>query len=170
MKRGEGIRRMIIQRTVLTGLLVGGIALVAWGAQQVSHVAEMREAIETGQSIAPEAVATTSDEISFEADAPVAADSESNMAGLIYAPDPEAVDLEALRTQMGDMLSRSSEGLTPIRSADGSVVVHLDGRFLNAAVAVPGEDGELVMTHASSVEETAELLGASDDATTDDER
>ena len=62
---------------------------------------------------------------------------------------------------MANMLSRSSAGLEEIRRPDGSVGVHLQGRFMSASVARLGEDGSVETLCTEDMTVAEEFLNAS---------
>jgi hypothetical protein len=71
-----------------------------------------------------------------------------------------AGDEKAAAVGLEKMLSRSAEGLEEVRHPDGSVSVHLDGRFMNASVARIGADGKVETLCAESLDEAQEFLDA----------
>ena len=64
---------------------------------------------------------------------------------------------KAMDEELRQMLSRSSEGLVFVEHPDGRVSVDLQGRFMNAAVAKVGPDGQLDQACVQNAEE-AELF------------
>lgn len=85
--------------------------------------------------------------------------------------DPETGELrvgaEALTdaakadAELDAMLSKSTEGLTPVHHPDGRVSVRLDGRFMSASVARVGDDGAVeTLCTESAAEARAFLQGA----------
>jgi hypothetical protein len=62
--------------------------------------------------------------------------------GVERVPTPADVAGEALLEQM---TSRSTAGLVPVVSADGTISLDLEGRFMNVMLAVPGTGGELTL-------------------------
>lgn len=72
---------------------------------------------------------------------------------------PTREEAKALAEGMKEMVNQSSEGLTPIYHADGSVSVDLQDRFMNIAVAKKNPDGTITDACVSSVPEVNAFLG-----------
>jgi hypothetical protein len=89
-------------------------------------------------------------------------------AGMWAAIDPETGDLipvpagtvtKARDAELARMLSRSTDGLEEVVLPDGSVMVDLQGRFMNASVATIDENGELQTSCVDDADEALHLLG-----------
>ena len=75
---------------------------------------------------------------------------------------PTAAERRAMNQKasghLQNALSRSSEGLVEEKRADGTVGIHLQGRFQTVSVARINADGDVVKDCAVSPETAAELL------------
>jgi hypothetical protein len=58
---------------------------------------------------------------------------------------PTREEQQALHDEIAALTNRSVEGLQPVFHADGTIALHLQGRFLNLSVAHIDADGNLSM-------------------------
>ena len=89
------------------------------------------------------------------------------VAGRDVQVDPQTGQIKPLSTQeaqqMADglkkMLNRSTEGLEPVKEADGSISLDLQGRFKNVAVARVNQDGSIEQSCVDTPEAAANFFG-----------
>lgn len=68
-------------------------------------------------------------------------------------------EAQQLAEGLRGMLNRSSEGLVPVREADGSLSMDLQGRFQNVTVARINEDGTVSESCVDNPEAAANFFG-----------
>jgi hypothetical protein len=68
-------------------------------------------------------------------------------------------EAQQLAEGLKKMLNRSTEGLVPVRQADGSVYIDLQGRFQNVAVARVNPDGSIEQSCVDNPEAAAKFFG-----------
>jgi len=61
--------------------------------------------------------------------------------GRTVEPTPEQI--QALEQAVAEMLSQSTEGLEPVEQPDGTIMLDLDGRFQEIAIATVAPGGEV---------------------------
>lgn len=88
-------------------------------------------------------------------------------SGFRIAIDPETGDLVGMPPaddtfSLDEALSRSSAGLVPVRRPDGSVSVHLQGRFMSASVVRLEADGTLKTLCTDDLEHAKGFLEGED--------
>lgn len=71
---------------------------------------------------------------------------------------PTSDEIQSLTQSLEPALSHSSEGLTEVRNADGSVSVDLQGRFQDAVLAKVNPDGSVEQRCVSSRKEAEAFL------------
>ena len=72
---------------------------------------------------------------------------------------PTVEETQAIVDQVSAFTNRSSEGLTAVRQADGSVKVDLQGRFSGVTLGRENADGTTEVRCVLSMEEAADFLG-----------
>ena len=89
------------------------------------------------------------------------------VAGHDVQVDPQTGQIKPLSPQeaqqlaegLKGMLNKSTEGLEPVREADGSIDLNLQGRFRNVAVARVNSDGTLEQSCVDTPEAGAKFFG-----------
>lgn len=117
---------------------------MAWNVSRVPLLAALALLASAGSAAAEPAKAQNQNALKT---LPTGAEDEPAAAAPLAraaAVAPE-IDLDA-------MTSRSSEGLTQVLHADGTISVDLEGRFMNVVVATPGADGRATVSCVDHVE------------------
>ena len=91
----------------------------------------------------------------------------AGQSGFRIAIDPETGDLIGMPPaddafSLDQALSRSSAGLVPVRRPDGSVSVHLQGRFMSASVVRLEADGTVKTLCTDDLEQAERFLAGED--------
>lgn len=70
---------------------------------------------------------------------------------LVVPSRTKRLSLSQLSPEMREALSTSSDGLVEVTTANGTVLVNLQGRFRSASIATVGEDGQVTISHGVPV-------------------
>src|SRR4029450_2988184 len=89
------------------------------------------------------------------------------VAGRDVQVDPQTGQIKPLSSQeaqqmaegLKKMLNRSTDGLEPVKEADGSISLDLQGRFKNVAVARVNQDGSIEQSCVDTPEAAANFFG-----------
>lgn len=89
------------------------------------------------------------------------------VAGQNLQVDPQTGKIQPLSPQeaqqladkLKGMLNRSTEGLVPVKEADGSISMDLQGRFQNVTVARVNQDGSISESCVDNPEAAANFFG-----------
>ena len=80
-----------------------------------------------------------------------------NTGSLVSMPRASREDLLPMSERLQRGLSTSHEGLQEVRLPDGTVAVHLQGRFLSALTATVSDGGEIAVGHGRIDPETGAI-------------
>jgi hypothetical protein len=71
---------------------------------------------------------------------------------------PTAAEEQQLAEELAKIVNDSPEGLKEVSRSDGTVVMDLEERFMNVAIATRGAQGELALDCAVSLRQALELM------------